>query len=433
MSFTSEPAASSAKPVSVLVVGAGARGEIYSRYALAHPELMRVVAVAEPRDAYRQQFVEQHNIAPDGIFTDWRDAAAAVKMADAVLICTQDSMHLEPALAFAAQGYHMLLEKPLSPDSQECKEIVAAVERAGVIFSVGHVLRYTRYTQKLKQLLRDNVIGDVVSMQHLEPVGYWHQAHSFVRGNWRNDQNSASMLLQKSCHDIDWIRYIMDTACEQVSSFGGLRHFRAENQPAGAADNCLDCGVESQCPYSAKKIYLGADHKSTPGFLRVLTPEVSDGNLLAALRNGQYGRCVYRCDNNVVDHQVVNIQFAGGKTASFTMTAFTRHEDRRTQLFGSHGTLEGDGRFIRITSFIDDSETVYDVDDLQTVDPAQSSLMSGHGGGDYYLMAHFIDAIRRNDASQILSGPKETLESHLMVFAAERARRESAVIAVHSA
>ncbi|CAI1774389.1 Inositol 2-dehydrogenase/D-chiro-inositol 3-dehydrogenase [Serratia quinivorans] len=416
------------RPVRVLVIGAGARGEIYSRYALAHPDLMQVVAVAEPRDVYRQQFVEQHAIAADKVFTDWRQAADAGKLADAVLICTQDTLHLEPALAFAKQGYAMLLEKPLSPDASECRTIVEEVVRQKLIFSVGHVLRYTRYTQKLKQLLRDNVIGDIVSLQHLEPVGYWHQAHSFVRGNWRNDNEAAFMLLQKSCHDIDWIRYIMELPCEQISSFGGLRHFRQENQPAGAADNCLDCAVEASCPYSAKRIYLGDDHKATPGFLRVLTPEVSQSHLQAALRDGQYGRCVYRCDNNVVDHQVVNMQFAGGRTASFTMTAFTRLEDRQTRIFGSHGCLEGDGRYIRITSFVDDSKKVYDVDEAEDL-----HAMSGHGGGDYYLMQHFIDAIRTNDPSQVLSGPAETLESHLMVFAAERARRESAVITLSGA
>ena len=164
---------------------------------------MQVVAVAEPRDAYREQFVAQHAIAPENVFTDWRQAADAGKLADAVLICTQDQMHLEPALAFARQGYAMLLEKPLSPDADECRAIVAEVVRQKLIFSVGHVLRYTRYTQKLKQLLRDGAIGDIVSLQHLEPVGYWHQAHSFVRGNWRNDRQAAFMLLQKSCHDID--------------------------------------------------------------------------------------------------------------------------------------------------------------------------------------------------------------------------------------
>ncbi|MGQ1887310.1 Gfo/Idh/MocA family protein [Serratia marcescens] len=425
---STQPNSFAHRPVRVLVVGAGARGEIYSRYALAHPDLMQVVAVAEPRDAYREPFVAQHAIAPENVFTDWRQAAGAGKLADAVLICTQDQMHLEPALAFARQGYAMLLEKPLSPDADECRAIVAEVTRQKLIFSVGHVLRYTRYTQKLKQLLRDGAIGDIISLQHLEPVGYWHQAHSFVRGNWRNDRQAAFMLLQKSCHDIDWIRYVMEQPCEQVSSFGNLRHFRQENQPAGAADNCLDCAVEANCPYSAKRIYLGDNHKATPGFLRVLTPEPDQTTLRAALRDGPYGRCVYRCDNNVVDHQVVNMQFAGGRTASFTMTAFTRHEDRHTRIFGSRGCLEGDGRHIRITSFLDDGETHYDTDAGQDL-----HAMAGHGGGDYYLMQHFIAAIRANDPSQVLAGPAEALESHLMVFAAERARREAAVIALSGA
>ncbi|MEL5263433.1 MULTISPECIES: Gfo/Idh/MocA family oxidoreductase [Serratia] len=186
--------------------------------------------------------------------------------------------------------------------------------------------------------------------------------------------------------------------------------------------------MEASCPYSAKRIYLGDDHKATPGFLRVLTPEPDQTTLRAALRDGPYGRCVYRCDNNVVDHQVVNMQFAGGRTASFTMTAFTRHEDRHTRIFGSRGCLEGDGRHIRITSFLDDGETHYDTDAGQDL-----HAMAGHGGGDYYLMQHFIAAIRTNDPSQVLAGPAEALESHLMVFAAERARREAAVIALNGA
>ncbi|VTR53770.1 Oxidoreductase family, NAD-binding Rossmann fold [Serratia fonticola] len=411
------------RPVRVLVIGAGARGEIYSRYALAHPELMQVVAVAEPRDTYRQQFVAQHGISPKTCLPTGSRAVTAGKLADAVMICTQDTLHLAPALAFANRAITCCWKSRCRRTRVECRTIVEEVERQGIIFSVGHVLRYTRYTQKLKQLLRDKVIGDIVSLQHLEPVGYWHQAHSFVRGNWRNDQQAAFMLVAKILS-----RYRLDPLrdgypCEQVSSFGGLRHFRQENQPQGAADNCLDCSVEAECPYSAKRIYLGDIHKATPGFLRVLTPEVDQEQLVAALRNGPYGRCVYRCDNNVVDHQVVNMQFSGGRTAAFTMTAFTKMEDRKTRIFGSQGCLEGDGRYIRITSFLDDRETLYDVDEAEDL-----HTMSGHGGGDYYLMQHFIAAVRANDPSQVLSGPQETLQSHLMVFAAERARRENAVI-----
>lgn len=237
-----------AKKVTVLVVGAGARGEIYSRYALEHPDRMQVVGVAEPREAYRQQFVAQHQIEQENIFRDWKEAAARPRMADVVLICTQDTMHKEPAVAFADLGYHILLEKPIAPTPEECRTIIAAVKRNNVLLGVAHVLRYTRYTQKLKSLLDSGVIGDIVSMQHLEPVGYWHQAHSFVRGNWRNEAESSFMLLQKSCHDMDWIRYIMGDRCQAVTSFGNLSHFVKENQPEGAADRCLDCQVEASCP-----------------------------------------------------------------------------------------------------------------------------------------------------------------------------------------
>lgn len=414
-----------AKKVTVLVVGAGARGEIYSRYALEHPDRMQVVAVAEPRDSYRQQFVEQHQIADSHVFTDWHDAAQRPRMADVVLICTQDNMHKAPAVAFAGLGYHILLEKPIAPTPEDCEAIIDAVKRNNVLLAVAHVLRYTRYTQTLKALLDDGVIGDILSMQHLEPVGYWHQAHSFVRGNWRNEAQSSFMLLQKSCHDLDWIRYIMGDNCRQVSSFGSLSHFVPENQPEGAADRCLDCQVEAACPWSASKIYLGDDHKCAPHFRRVLTADPTEENVRQALRDGPYGRCVYRCDNDVVDHQVVNFRFAHQQTVTFTMTAFTKMEDRQTRLFGTRGYLEGNGKTIRVFDFLTDSETVHTVDEIP--DGTQTQ-MAGHGGGDYYLMDKFIHAVMAGDQSLILSGPDESLESHLMVFAAERARKENRLI-----
>lgn len=414
-----------AKKVTVLVVGAGARGEIYSRYALEHPDRMQVVGVAEPREAYRQQFVAQHNIEQENIFNDWKAAAARPRMADVVLICTQDTMHKEPAIAFADLGYHILLEKPLAPTPEDCRAIIAAVKRNNVLLGVAHVLRYTRYTQKLKSLLDSGVIGDIVSMQHLEPVGYWHQAHSFVRGNWRNEAESSFMLLQKSCHDMDWIRYIMGGHCQDVTSFGNLSHFVKENQPEGAADRCLDCQVEATCPWSACKIYLGEDHKCTPHFRRVLTADPTEENVRQALREGPYGRCVYRCDNDVVDHQVVNLRFAHQQTVTFTMTAFTRMEDRKTRLFGTKGYLEGNGEQIRVFDFLTDRETVYAIEEIAAGTQTQ---MGGHGGGDYYLMDRFIHAVMAGDQSMILSGPDEALESHLMVFAAERARKENCLV-----
>ncbi|MFC0180208.1 Gfo/Idh/MocA family protein [Thorsellia kenyensis] len=419
------------KVVTVLVIGCGARGEIYSKYALAHPDLMKVVGVAEPREDYRIPFVQMHSIEKEAIFLDWKEAANKAKMADAVLICTQDNMHLEPAIAFARLGYHILLEKPMSPVETECETIVNEVIKNKVMFTVGHVLRYTTYTKKLKEILGTHIIGDVVSIQHLEPVGYWHQAHSFVRGNWGNTAKSSFMLLAKSCHDVDWLNYLMDTKCIRISSFGNLTHFRKENRPPNAANKCIDCAAESNCPYSAKKIYLGTTPKAKSSTLKILSADPSQENLVKVLERSQYGTCVYDCDNDVVDHQIVNMEFEQGQTVSFTMTAFTPMSDRKTRIFGSHGQIEGDGRYIHVTTFLDDKTQIYDTeaDNLSVVsDNPYIKDMAGHGGGDYYLMAHFIDAIRTNDPSKILSGPEQTLASHHMVFKAEESRLNSKVI-----
>jgi predicted dehydrogenase len=233
------------------------------------------------------------------------------------------------------------------------------------------------------------------------------------------------MLLAKSCHDIDWLRYIMGDRCQSVSSFGSLKHFRTAEKPAEAGDalRCTACDYEPQCPYSAKKLYLGALARGHTGWpVNVLTFDTTEAGVLQALETGPYGRCVYECDNDVVDHQVVNLEFAGGQTASFTMTAFTPHGHRRTNIFGTRGEIYGNGHEIRITDFL--------TDETRTVDTTKSdsSILGGHGGGDFGLMAAFIKAVAENDPSGLLSGPDETLESHLMVFAAEQARREHRVV-----
>lgn len=411
-------------PVSVLVIGCGARGELYSRYALENPDKMKVIAIAEPRVEYRNHMKQLHDIKDEFVFSSWEEVLKKGRIADAVLICTQDNLHTEPAIAFSQQKYHMLLEKPMSSTPEECREIVASAKKHDIIFAVCHVLRYTRYTTELKKIIDNQTIGDIISMQHLEPVGWWHQAHSFVRGNWRNDQESTFMLLAKACHDLDWIRYIMGSPVESVHSFGHLSHFTQENHPDKAGTHCFDCSVERQCPYSAQKIYLenefGGDY-----FRKIVTPVDNKEALKKALIEGPYGRCVYLCDNNVVDHQVVNFQFQGNKTASFTMTAFTEYSDRKTRIFGTRGRIEGDGKVIKVFDFNNNEEVIYDVDALEG-----DSQMTGHGGGDYYMMKSFIEAVKLGDQSLVLSGPDETLETHLTVFAAEQSRKTKTVINV---
>ncbi len=407
----------------ILIIGAGSRGSGYATYFREFPDRGQVVGVAEPRDVYRERLVSAHSIPANNVFTDWQDVAARPKFADAVIIATQDRMHTEPAIAFANLGYHVLLEKPMAPTPEECHAIVGAAKAAGILFGVCHVMRYTRFTQRLKAIVDSGAIGDLVSIQHLEPVGFWHQAHSFVRGNWRNEGESGPMLLTKSCHDIDWLSYMMGVPCEAVSSFGTLKHFRKAQQPAGASDRCLDCAVEPNCPYSARRIYLTALERGHTGWpVDVLTPTATRESVLEALRTGPYGRCVYACDNDVVDNQVVNLQFAGDRTASFSMVAFTQMRNRETRLFGARGELVCDGRFIHHYDFLTDSTETIDTE------AGDASILGGHGGGDYWLMHHFSQALLDGDQRQILSGPDATLESHLMVFAAEQARKENRVV-----
>ncbi|WP_328669229.1 Gfo/Idh/MocA family protein [Streptomyces sp. NBC_00328] len=407
-----------ASVVTLAVVGAGDRGTGHARWALGHPERARVVAVAEPRETRRDRFAAAHGLEPDAAVDDWRVLAARGRIADAVLVCTLDREHLEPVLEFAALGYHILLEKPMALTEDECRRIVDAVEKAGVILAVGHVLRYTRYTRAVKEVVDSGRLGDVVNVQHLEPVGFWHQAHSFVRGNWGRTDRATSMLMAKSCHDIDWLQYVLGQPPVRVSSFGRLSHFRPENRPEGAADRCLDCAVENACPYSARREYgdrLARGEHHWP--LSVLVDDFTPEALETALREGPYGRCVYACDNDVVDHQVVSMEFASGATATFTMTAFTEQADRRTRIFGTRGELRGDGGSLSVYDFLTRTEEAVDL-----TAPGGMDAAGGHGGGDAGLMDAFVAAVATGNPDLVKSGPRESLTSHLTVLAAERAR-----------
>lgn len=408
-------------PVALLVIGAGSRGAGYAEFARHFPERARVLGVAEPRDVQRAKLAGEHLIPIENVFSDWRDAAARHRIADAVIIATQDSMHEEPALAFAELGYDILLEKPMAPNEDSCRRIVEAAKNAGVLFGVCHVLRYTRQTKALMDILPR--IGDIACIQRLEDVAYWHQAHSFVRGNWRSEAESSPMLLSKACHDLDWIRHVIGVPCLRVSSFGSLKHFRAEEKPDGAGDRCLDCAIEPTCPYSAPKLYFGMLEKGkTTWPVNVITDDLTPDGVAKALRDGPYGRCVYGCDNDVVDTQVVNMEFEGGRTASFTMTAFGPG-GRKTSIFGTRGQITLTDETITLTDFLSG--------DVEEISPAPASeVMAGHSGGDFGIMDAFVRAVAERDPSQILSGPDETLETHRMVFAAERARLAGSVEAL---
>jgi predicted dehydrogenase len=410
--------------VRLAMVGAGNRGRQYADLAVATGRA-RVVAVAEPDPVRRASAMQMYGVPAHAAFADWAALAEVPRLADAAIVATQDRDHVGPAVALAGAGYHLLLEKPIAPTEEEAVAIVSAAERAGVHLAVCHVLRYTPLTRTVRGVLDAGRIGDLVSVQHLEPVGWWHFAHSYVRGNWRRADLASTMLLAKACHDVDWLQYVVGRPARRVSSFGGLFHFRPTQAPPGAATRCIECPVEDACAYSAVRLYRSClgdpDMERWPlsTVTDILTPEAVD----QALREGPYGRCVYHSDNDALDHQVVTIEYEGGVTASLTVAAFTPKADRKTRIMGTRGYLDTDGAAIRVYDFLTATEETIHVGTGTDADAAR-----GHGGGDSGLVDAFLTAITEADPSLIKSGPADSLESHRVVWAAERARLEGVVI-----
>ncbi|XP_060570904.1 putative oxidoreductase YteT isoform X2 [Ruditapes philippinarum] len=420
----------SGTPKTAIIVGAGQRGHGYPYYAVVFPKQLKIVGVCEPRDYHRDYEAELHKIPPENVFKDWKEAVERDKFADSVIICTPDRLHKEPAIAFAKKGYHILLEKPMAVTEEDCREIVSAVKENNVILSVCHVMRYIPWVKKVKEIIDSGEIGEVVNISHTEPVGYYHFAHSFVRGNWHKEEDSSFSLLAKCCHDVDLISYWMSKKCSKVSSFGNLSHFHKADQPVGATKRCLDCpeSVEKSCPYSAKKIYLNRveqGHKGWPA--SVLCDVVDIENITDALRKGPYGKCVYDNDNDVMSHQVVNMQFEGGATATLQMVAFTSKIcEREVKIYGTKGEITvNDGALppIKVFNFLTHKSASHFPEDAMVASP-----LMGHGGADYYTIQAFVKALHNEDQAEIETGPDETLASHLLCFAAERARIENRVL-----
>ncbi|KAF8583462.1 NAD(P)-binding protein [Ramaria rubella] len=418
-------------PVTVAIIGAGNRGKAYSAYALDHPTLCKVVAVAEPRARTRALFASTHSISASNVFTDYKDLVAAGRLADAVVVAVQDRQHTEVVLACTPLGYHILCEKPLATSAEECVRIADAIKKAGdIVFAIGYVLRYSPYNKSVVDVIRSRIFGKPVNIVHVEPVGYFHFAHSYVRGNWSREAASAFSLLTKSCHDIDILCHFFHPATPvKVSSFGSLSHFRKSSKPAGAgtAKKCMECPIERECAYSAKKIYL---EPVAEGNLGWPASTITDGppdveSIIEALQWGPYGQCVFESPNDVVDHQVVNIEFSDGSTASFTMVAFTEAIcDRQTRIHFTDGELVGDMKTYKTTDFRKRISTTH------TPNPEKG--WGGHGGGDLGLMGAFVRAVKEGNKESLGQGTSvdDVLRAHLVVFAAEKSRRNGIVVDV---
>jgi len=463
-------------PVKAILIGAGNRGmTVYGQYSLENKDKLRFIAVAEPVSSRLKKFALLHDIPPESCYDTWETLLAKEKFADVAFICTQDQLHIEPTIMALERGYDVLLEKPMAHTLDGCIDIIKKVEETGNVLAIGHVLRYTGFFSTIQNIIRRGMLGDIINISHRENVSWYHMAHSFVRGNWRNVEQSSPMILAKCCHDLDLIFWLVGSYPKKISSFGSLKHFKRENAPKGAPEFCVEgCPIEETCLYYAPRIYIDIEpilqilklsqkkfykfvsnlrkyHPKTLNFLSKIIkslkplvnwkdwpveplyfgqPEEIAGDYsyeakMMILKRSFYGRCVYKCDNNVVDHQIVNIEFENGVTTNLTMHGFSDREGRTIRIDGTRSTLIGEFgdsyQEILLRDPYSGSENIIFKSHL-------SSDSSGHGGGDSILVEEFINAILDSNKNQPLTNARESLESHLMAFAAEESRLKGKVI-----
>lgn len=408
------------KKVKLVLFGAGVRGQYkYAPYVLNYPYEAEFAAVVEPDKERRDSFAKTYGIPDRCSFAHTEDFFGAGIQADAIMICTQDQQHYEMARTALTSGYHIMLEKPMATTAEECIKINMLAKKTNRLVFVCHVLRYFAFFKRLKSLIKEGRIGQLMSVQHNENVGFFHMAHSFVRGNWRDENETSPIILQKCCHDFDILSWLTGSKCEFVSSFGKLSYFTEENRQAQMPHRCIEgCPYEAECPYSAPKIYLGGDLKTFPS--NIISPSGKSEEIVEAIRTGPYGRCVFHCDNNVVDHQSTILEYENGVTACFSLSAFTHEHARTIRLMGTKGEIRGHIK-----------RNVIEIHDFNTGDIEVINLQKQRNKerfGMDEVMADFIHLLSGENISDCVSSPEKSIESHLLAFAAEKSRHLHQVI-----
>lgn len=447
--------------ITAIVIGLGERGDVYSDYALSFPHRFSIVGAADIDAKKRLLYQEKFQLSGDQIYESWQDILKDKKLADVAIIATPDAVHFEPAMQAMKLGYDVLLEKPMAPTREECVKLNETSKANDCILQIGHVLRYTRFYLSIKEHLDKGIIGNIVNINMSENVSYYHYAHSFVRGNWNNRENSSPMILAKCCHDLDLMYWFTESNPDKISSFGSLNHF--ENPREDLPERCTDgCPIADSCLYYAPRIYeeiLPLLHVSLKSdnlinriiiklamrypWLKLYSPfskineysgwpvsVVTDDFTLEgkrkALENGPYGRCVYKIkDHNVVDHQQVSILFENGITGTLTMQGHSSEEGRTIRIDGTKGTIIGEfmlshQKLIHIDSLTNKKSVLLDI-----------KRESGHGGGDIILIGQFIEITQKKknkEKFKVKTSAEKSLISHLMAFAADKSRLEQSIV-----
>ncbi|MBQ8497197.1 MAG: Gfo/Idh/MocA family oxidoreductase [Clostridia bacterium] len=417
------------KQLKVILIGAGGRGTTYVTQMKSMPEKYKVIGVADPIAEKRRVIKEMHDIPDEMCFETWEDLLALPKFADLVVIATSDDLHYAPAMKAISLGYDILLEKPVAQTVKECTDIANAAQEKDVSVVVCHVLRYTPFFKKVKSIIQSGMIGNVISIDQTEAVGNVHFSHSFVRGNWHSEKDTTPFILAKTCHDLDMIQWLIDKPCKKVTSFGRLTYFTEKNAPEGAPRVCIDgnCPHAKTCPYNSEKLYIegpeGMPWKSIFRKQVATHPDFTDEELCEALKRTDYGLCVYHANNDVVDNQNVDMEFADGITAHLTVNAFNAG-GRHIRIYGTKGELFAfaSGKSIHVFTFEDRKEQNIPVTETN------ESITGGHGGGDFGIITDLYDYLTGTYTGDSVADIRISVANHLISFAAEEARHTDTVI-----
>lgn len=401
------------KKIKIAIIGYGNRGCIYSSFIQSKRDMFEVVAVVEFIKAKQLKAQNDLNLQDNQLFTEADDFFNTRPDVDLLIVASMDKYHFKHASQAINLGMNVLLEKPISLSIEECRSLKKLSKEKQRFIVVCHVLRYTSFYNIIKEIIDSKEIGNVYDIHQCENVAYWHQAHSYTRGNWRNSNETGPMILAKCSHDFDIIYWLLSKKCISVSSFGSLKFFKKENQPKEASNRCFECKINETCPYNCFKFYLGRGREWAR---QLVGDDLSDVNITNYLKQSPYGRCVFACDNNVVDHQIVNMLFEDNVTATLTMNAYTNDCYREIHVYGTHGEIIGDfeKRIIKINNFINGSRVI----DLNAI----TDDFSGHGGGDQIMFFEVCDLLLNGTKTDRLSLIQDSILSHKMAFSAEKSR-----------
>lgn len=399
----------------VAILGYGGRGYHYAKMCKQMKDDYEVVAVIDNSQDKLNLAGKMSDLNSSQLFSSLDDFLNTPKIAEWLFVCTQDKDHKEHAIKALKKGYHLLLEKPVACTPEDCIEIERTANELNRKVAVCHVLRYSLYYEKIKEIMDSGVLGKIIAIDQVENVAYWHQAHSYVRGDWRRADESTPMILSKCCHDLDIAVYLADSKCKQVTSQGQLNFFKKENTPEGATEFCLGgCKAKDTCPYDCEKLYVAPLKHMPKKAIQDVWPQsrlMSDSivtipKLYEAMKTTRYGKCVFLSDNDVVDYQVTTMLFENGINSTLTMTAFSGPSYRETRIRGTLGELVcnmGNNK-IELYIFGKKKKRI-----------RLKNRMDAHGGGDKRLMEYLAKDNLKTDISL-------SIESHLIGFAAEKSR-----------